>query len=54
MGVEVTQSCVTGDFVTHLIPPLIIFTEKYVIKVTLMPLSLASVFVLGKYNQSLL
>ena len=53
-GVEVTQNCVTGNFVTHLIPPLIIFIEKYVIKVTLMLLSLVSVFVLGKYNQSLL
>lgn len=53
-GVDVTQTCVTGNFVTHLVPPPIIFIETYVIKVTLMPLSLASVFVLGKYNQSLL
>jgi len=54
MGVEVTQNCVNGNFVTRLVPPFIIFIEKYVIKVTLMPLSLASVFVLVKYNQSLL
>jgi hypothetical protein len=52
--VEVIQNCVTGNFVTHLVPPPIIFIEKFVIKVTLMPLSLASIFVLGKYNQSLL
>jgi len=54
MSVEVNQNCVTGNFVTHLIPPLIIFIEKYVIRVTLMPLNLASVFVSGKHNQSLL
>jgi hypothetical protein len=54
MSVEVTQNCVTANFVTRIIAPLIIFIEKYVIKATLMPLSLAIVFGLGKYNQSLL
>lgn len=53
-SVEVTQNCVTGNFVTRLVPPPIIFIEKYVFIITLMPLSLVSVFVLGKYNQSLL
>lgn len=54
MGVEVTQNCVNGNFITHLVPPLVIFIEKYIIKVTLMPLSVSIVFVLIKYNQSLL
>jgi hypothetical protein len=47
-GLEVTQICAAGNFIARSVPPPIIFIEQYVIKVTLMPFSLASVFVLRK------